>query len=616
MAVESLFPSPTVNRVDPGLWDQFAEAGADKVYDSWLALQCSLVPGFQAGILVLRNTGSAGLAPVAIWPDETADLTVLTELVERVVAEQSALVTDITPGNSPAGVGLAYPIKADGELRAVVAVVANSMAGPALEFAMGQLQWGAGWIELALTRQTLTAQQEMQSQVSAATDLLACVLQEPRYKAAGMRFITELATLMDCSRVSLGRVSERRVKLDLLSNSAKFGRRMNLARLLTAAMEEALEQQRTVIYPRPETEDPYVTEAHATLSRQSDEGAVMSVPLFGDDDFHALMILERPAHAPFSASEARFAEAIASMVAMALEEKRRNDRWLITKAWFTFTGQVGKLIGPRYVARKLIVLAIVAVVALFCIYDSDYRLAADARIEGSERRIVAAPFDGYLSSAAHRAGDVVDSGAQLAALDERDLRLERLKWVSQRARLQSQRQEALGKRDRAQLRIIEAQIEQTSAEMDLVENQLDRAKLVAPFDGLVVSGDLSQRLGAAVRRGDTLFELTPLAGYRVVLQVPEARIGDVTVGQTGDLLLAALPQARFEFVVTRITPVTVVLEEASAFEVEGTLTGLNERLRPGMEGVGKIDVDRRKLIAIWSRDVIDWLRLQWWRFWG
>ena len=37
-----------------------------------------------------------------------------------------------------------------------------------------------------------------------------------------------------------------------------------------------------------------------------------------------------------------------------------------------------------------------------------------------------------------------------------------------------------------------------------------------------------------------------------------------------------------------------------------------ERLRPGMEGVGKVEIDRRPLVWIWTRQVIDWIRLQLW----
>ena len=38
------------------------------------------------------------------------------------------------------------------------------------------------------------------------------------------------------------------------------------------------------------------------------------------------------------------------------------------------------------------------------------------------------------------------------------------------------------------------------------------------------------------------------------------------------------------------------------------------RLRPGMEGIGKVTIDRRKLIWVWTHKMIDWMRLQLWRW--
>ena len=39
---------------------------------------------------------------------------------------------------------------------------------------------------------------------------------------------------------------------------------------------------------------------------------------------------------------------------------------------------------------------------------------------------------------------------------------------------------------------------------------------------------------------------------------------------------------------------------------------LIRRLRPGMEGVGKIDIDERKLVWIWTHSFTDWVRLWLW----
>ena len=44
------------------------------------------------------------------------------------------------------------------------------------------------------------------------------------------------------------------------------------------------------------------------------------------------------------------------------------------------------------------------------------------------------------------------------------------------------------------------------------------------------------------------------------------------------------------------------------------MLGESKKLRPGMEGVGKISIDRRKLIWVWTHKAVDWLRLQIWKW--
>ena len=170
-------------------------------------------------------------------------------------------------------------------------------------------------------------------------------------------------------------------------------------------------------------------------------------------------------------------------------------------------------------------------------------------------------------------------------------------------------------RDRAEANIIRAQIDQAEAQIELLDEQIARSQLTAPYDALVVSGDLSQSIGAAVKRGQELFRIAPLDSYRVIVQVDEADIADVQVGQTGTLLMASLPGEPLPYSVERITPVAEARDGRNYFRVEARLQTTSDRLRPGMEGVAKIDVDRRLLIWIWTHRILDWARLNIWRWW-
>ena len=176
---------------------------------------------------------------------------------------------------------------------------------------------------------------------------------------------------------------------------------------------------------------------------------------------------------------------------------------------------------------------------------------------------------GYLSEAQSRAGDVVKAGQVMATLDDRDLRLERLKWATQRAKQQREYSEALAKQELAKAQVLRTQIEQAEAQLTL----LDRADLALAHHRLpsmesIVSGDLSQQLGAPVERGNILFEVAPLNEYRVVLKVDERDIVAVRPGLSGELVLSSMPNRGFAFLVEKITPVSTAQEGHNFFRVE------------------------------------------------
>ena len=62
----------------------------------------------------------------------------------------------------------------------------------------------------------------------------------------------------------------------------------------------------------------------------------------------------------------------------------------------------------------------------------------------------------------------------------------------------------MARADRSQLVISQARADEARAQLALVDEQLGRTRIEAPFDGVVIRGDLSQSLGSPVQRGDVL----------------------------------------------------------------------------------------------------------------
>jgi len=366
--------------------------------------------------------------------------------------------------------------------------------------------------------------------------------------------------------------------------------------------------------PPPPDQPPLVRKAHEDFVRVHGTGALCTVLLRVGSKPVGAMTFERPPDRPFDPDLIQTLEALTTLTGPILEVHRRDDRWLGAKAAETLRAYLAKLLGPYHVVLKLVTLALVGLVAFFAVAEGDYRVSAKTLLEGQILRAIVAPFDGYIADAQVRAGDIVLRGRQLAALDDRELRLEQLKWISQHQQHQKEYSQALAKREAAQVEILSAQIGQALAQLALLEDQLAKTHLLAPIDGVVVTGDLSQKLSSPVQRGEVLFEVAPLDVYRVVLQVDERDIDEVRAGQRGQLLLSAFPDTPLPFTVEKITPVSEAKEGRNFFRVEAALADPPSMFRPGMEGVGKIEIDRRLLIWIWTHEAIDWVRLTLWKW--
>ncbi|MEJ2175230.1 MAG: efflux RND transporter periplasmic adaptor subunit [bacterium] len=392
-----------------------------------------------------------------------------------------------------------------------------------------------------------------------------------------------------------------------------FEPRANLMRAIERAMEESVDQEAVVVYPPESDEQPVVARAHEALLAESEAGSAATFPLVNGDSIVGALTFERAAGHRFELPTLEVCEAVASIAGPVVELKQANEASLPVHAARSARGFWDRLFGPGYPGYKLTAIGVIALAAFLAIAEGTFRVSADSMVEGVVQRALTAPINGFVKAASLRAGDHVREGQVIAQLDDRELRLERAKLLSQRAQLAQQYREAMGKRERAQVRIVSAQIEQAEAQLALIAEQLGRTTLAAPFDGVIVRGDLSQSLGSPVERGEVLFEVAPLDDYRVVLQVDERDIGHVAEGQRGELTVTSMPGERFALQIRRITPVNTAKDGRNLFRVEAVLeAGAGSRLRPGMEGVGKIEIEQRKLVWIWTHGLTDWVRLKLW----
>jgi len=583
---------------------------AEDLAQSWLALHCQTLAGASQGLVLQSGHEQGRLSPIARWPKTEAEASDLVGVARAALAEGCAVVRagDPRAGSTPCWSDIALPFGVGSRFGGAVAIrLQHPDESPdlACKRAVDQLRSGTSWLE------GLVRDASAKDRLVASLEVVATALEQDRL-ASPAGVATELAARLGCERVAIGASKRGRMRLEALSNTAKFDARSGLVRDLEAAMDEAADQDAPVSHPPLRGDAPRVAMDHETLCRNHGAGMAWTVPLGSGGRVTGAMTFERSAGGGLDAATIELCTDFGALLGPILDLKRRaRESWLEEAREFLLR-QMSRLYGPGDPHFKLAAIGCVAVLLLVCFAKGDYRITASATLEGRVQRAIVAGIDGYIAEANVRAGDLLKQGQILGRLDDRDLLLERRNGSGKLAQLRKEQGKALYQHDRSEVNFLSAKIDQATAELELLAAQLERTRLVAPFDGIVVKGDLSQSLGSPVERGEVLFEVAPLDGYRIILEVDQRDIAEPAPGQRGQLALAALPGQTLPLTVERITPVSIAEDGRNYFRVEAHLDQPVPGLRPGMEGVAKIEVDRRRYLWIWTHSLTDWLRLLTW----
>lgn len=614
-SIYSLAEDPT--RADATAWANFSAAKEGREFwSSWLTILCLQIERVGGALLLLGPDADNAYVPAAVWPQQSRDMQYLSPAAERALNERRGVVVGSDGASPPARNSRAYigyPIEVSGVLHG--AVVLDLAPGPeeALQRALRLLHWGSAWLVDQFLRRAVVESDARVGRQALVMDLLATALQEHRFAPSALALANELAGRLSCDRVSLGFEKAGNIEVRAISHTATFDPKMDLARLIRDAMEEALDLDVAIVYP-PRDDDETGAVAHRELAEEFRDVAVCSVPLMEDGHATGILTLERNTGAPFTNDTVDLCRTVGALLGPVLSLKSEAERGVWQRGRVAIHNWAQVVVGPRRPGAKLIALVVMAILLLLSTVNWTYRVSAKTVVEGAVQRVIAAPFDGYIRESMARAGDTVHKGQVVAQLDDRDLKLEQKRLTFEREQLSSKQRQALAARDRSSIAVIGAQIDEVDAGLSLLADRLGRATLRAPFDGVVVSGDLSQLLGTPVQQGKMLFQIAPLDAYRVILEVDERDIADLAVGQRGELTLSGMPNRHMEFTVRQITPVSTAQDGRNFFRVEAHLEQASDRVRPGMEGVGKVDVGSRKLVWIWTHSLVDWLRLTLWKW--
>jgi hypothetical protein len=588
---------------------------AEQLCGAWLGVLCQSLVSARAG-LVLLVQGDGSYAPVASLPVDR-DLQYLSEIATDALRKREGVVQNDELGHAR----IAYPLQSserkhdaapvEGRLYGAVVLDLGPAGDETLERALRLTHWGAGWLLDLLNQHEFASHQQKNAEGARLLDTLLALLAESSLRESALALVNRLGREFDCQQVQLGLARRNAVRVLAMSHAAWFDERTEAVNLAAQAMHEAYDQRQRIEWPAPPGDTSRVHEAHRRYAESQRSVALCNVPLVCGTRVVGVLMFERAR--AFEPRELEFFDTLALALAPVIDLKRESEQGVLAHAWRKGRRWLGVATDSSFPAVKLGITLFAILLIVLALVPVPYRVSAQALVEGSVQRSAVAPFEGYLREAPARAGDLVKSGQVLAVLDDKDLKLERVRWESELEVALRKEREAMAKANPVDQRLAAAQANQARAQLDLVLSKLARVQVSAPFDGVVVKGDLSQLLGSPLEQGKVLFELAPLDSWRVVLKVDERDIGYVAQGAKGELVLSSLPGSSWPFTVKKLTPISVAEDGRNYFRVEAELGQQAPKLSPNMEGVAKVAAGERSLLWIWTHPLVYWARLNWWK---
>lgn len=443
-------------------------------------------------------------------------------------------------------------------------------------------------------------------------DVLSQVNAEGRFLGALMALANGIASQLQCERVGIGWLESGYIRLKVLSRTERFEPKMAAVQSLEAAMEEALDQDEEIVWPQP---DPArsVTRDHAAFAAAQGVRHLVSLPIRVAGKGVAVLTCERQSE-PFPEVTLQQLRLVCDQLACRLSDLHASDRWFGSRWTHRLKKRLETWVGPQHTWAKAGAIGATLLVVLLFLPVYPVRIEGNFIVRSEEQSYLSAPFDGFIQSAQVRPGDVLTNGATLMRFNTEQLELEESAAIADQTRYLREAEKARAARNLAEMRIAQAQADQAAARLGLVRHRISQATLKAPFNGVIVEGDLRQRIAAPVRQGDPLYKFARIDTLYVEAEISERDAHRMPPQATGEIAFVAQPDSKHPIQLLRLEPSAVPKETGNIFIVRAALTGPAQSWwRPGMSGLCKIDAGRGTLFWILTHRTVDFLRLHlWW----
>tara|TARA_R110002096_G_scaffold26518_10_gene81787 strand:- start:10512 stop:12380 length:1869 start_codon:yes stop_codon:yes gene_type:complete len=401
----------------------------------------------------------------------------------------------------------------------------------------------------------------------------------------------DLKGFVDCHQVAIGIGNRRSCRASAISGAGRFDRRAQPAIHLRAFMEEAIGVDSAICWPYTKDlpREVMVSGNHDRLLEVLDIKFAMAIPLKTEegDTVGAVVFLDQAG----SSSLVRRWELLQAMsphvaaVTRLMASSKPRGKWAVIR----------RKLKEKSGAKRLVIGLLVAASMAAMWIPVPYSISARCQLEPVVTRQIAAPFDGVLARPEVKPGAMVVEGQLLATLDGKEIGWRLAEAVSKHDIALKRRAQGIANDDIQSAQLADLEVKAKALEVKILRHHQLNLEVLAPIDGMVLSGDLKQSEGVPVSKGQQLFEIAKIDQLRVEIGVPDSEVSHIRTGMKVNLRLDSQVQSHLETEVDSISPASTAKDNRNVFVCHASIGNEAGLLRPGMQGKARIWSDHRKL---------------------
>ena len=450
------------------------------------------------------------------------------------------------------------------------------------------------------------------SHVTNVLDLGLIVGEAQIFDEAAMKICNELASQFDAMRVSIGWNDMGGIKVKATNHGGNIRRDTERVGALSRVMEEALVQESEIVFPNDEKE--LIDQQHKSYSQSRGNCSLMTIPLKEADKIIGVITVEyHPENNTYSDSHLKMARVFMDLIGPRINSLHFSTGWFGKRVWRRCRKRLENLLGYRHTGLK-----VTGLVILLCLISSfviriDHNVKAPFVLRSEATVILTSPVAGYMEGVHFKVGDFVKKGDLLVSLDQREILMKRAQSIAERASQNNdvRRFEAEGKL--TDMRLAQLSFQKAEAQIKLLDYQLEKSLIEAPFDGVVVEGDLADRLSSPVKPGEPLVRVTQLSDTYGELKVDERDVHFINNGLTGKLAFTSNPKDFYDVQIDKYEPVAVIQERGTFFRVRASIMNSAEKWwKPGMSGVCKVYIGKRSAAWVFLHRTVEFIKMKIW----